>query len=45
MKLYDGNYIKTDYTFYKKSIENEKKEEEENKKLIKNKFSRKKIDG
>ena len=44
MKLYDGNYIKTDYTFYKKSIENEKKEEE-NKKLKKNKFSRKKIDG
>ena len=44
MKLYDGNYIKTDYTFYKKSIENEKKVEKQ-KKLKKNKFSRKKIDG
>jgi|TARA_R110002126_G_scaffold5278_1_gene28022 hypothetical protein len=44
MKLYDGNYIKTDYTFYKKSIENEKKVEKQ-KKLKTNKFSRKKING
>jgi hypothetical protein len=44
MKLYDGNYIKTDYTFYKKSIENEKKVEKQTK-LKTNKFSRKKING
>ena len=44
MKLYDGNYIKTDYTFYKKSIENEKKVEKQ-KKIKTNKFSRKKING